>query len=63
MAEGRQHTLVYRDSVMAKKKKTSPKKPDDGTVRHLSPDVLDFDFKNPRLSQSDIGDVVDEADI
>jgi len=48
---------------MAKKKKASPKKPDHGKVRHFSPDVLDFDLANPRLSQSDIADEIDEADM
>ena len=48
---------------MAAKKKSSPKKPDDGKVHQLSPDLLDFDIENPRLSQSILSDLVDEADM
>lgn len=48
---------------MAAKKKASPRKLDDGKVRQLSPDVLDFDIRNPRLSQSDIHDVVSEEEM
>lgn len=49
--------------MAAKKKKAmSPKRPDDGTVSHLSPDLLDFDLENPRLAQLAIGEFDTEAD-
>lgn len=48
---------------MPTKKKASPKKPSNEKVRWLSPDVLGFDIKNPRLSQSNIGDDIDEPDM
>jgi hypothetical protein len=43
------------------RKKTSPKKLDDGRVVQLCPDVLDFDLENPRLTQSSLtGDESEE---
>lgn len=40
--------------------KKSPKQLDNATVTHLSPDVLDFDLENPRLSQVATDELDDE---
>lgn len=44
-------------------KKSTTRRPDDGQVTFLSPDLLDFDFENPRLSQSTLTGSEDESEI
>ena len=51
--------------MAAKRRSTTPKRLDldDGAVTHLHPDLLDFDFENPRLAESVATDVHTESDL
>ena len=51
--------------MAAKRRSTTPKRLDldDGAVTHLHPDLLHFDFENPRLVESVAPDVHTESDL